>query len=217
MNEPISTLYMRLKRRISIRRGEVVQLKDAAHIVTENLEIRNKLMQVELYRHQVKDGNRVVIDLLQIITIIKKQWPQLQIEVYGDPQILVLVTDREYKPKYMLLVICWLLLFFGSGLALMNFHADVNMKETQIRIVELITGKRVDHPLWFQIPYSLGVGIGMILFFNHIFRKKFNEEPNPLEVEMYMYQENVNTYVIAEEIRNREKRDQKSVGEEGYD
>lgn len=217
MNEAVSTLYMRLKRRITIRTGEVVKLKDAAHIVVEDSTIEKNIVHLELYRHQVKDGNRVVIDLLQIITAIKKLWPQLQIEVYGDPQVLVLVTDREYKPRYMLLVICWLLLFFGSGLALMNFHADVNMKDTHIRIVELITGKHVEHPLWFQIPYSLGVGIGMILFFNHIFRKKFNEEPNPLEVEMYMYQENVNTYVIAEEIKNKEKRDQPTVGEEGYD
>lgn len=57
----------------------------------------------------------------------------------------------------------------------------------------------------------------MVLFFNHIFKKKFNEEPNPLEVEMFMYQENVNTYVIAEEIRNRGKREAQKLGEEGYD
>ncbi|MNP81772.1 hypothetical protein D3C76_1802270 [compost metagenome] len=39
----------------------------------------------------------------------------------------------------------------------------------------------------------------MIIFFNHLFKKKWNEEPTPLEVEMYLYQENLNQYVIAEE------------------
>ncbi|UUZ94364.1 hypothetical protein LJK87_07260 [Paenibacillus sp. P25] len=39
----------------------------------------------------------------------------------------------------------------------------------------------------------------MIVFFNHLFKKKFNEEPSPLEVEMFMYQENVNRYMITEE------------------
>ncbi|MNO07817.1 hypothetical protein D3C81_2301760 [compost metagenome] len=39
----------------------------------------------------------------------------------------------------------------------------------------------------------------MVLFFNHVFKKKFNEEPSPLEVEMYLYQQNMNQYVVAEE------------------
>ena len=72
-----------------------------------------------------------------------------------------------------------------------------------MRITELVTGKKTEHPLWFQMPYSLGIGIGMLVFFNHLFRKRFNEEPNPLEVELYMYEENVNAYVIADEMRKK--------------
>lgn len=217
MNMENATVYLRLKRRITIRKLARVKLSDTAHILVGDKEIEQQLLQLVLYKHHEKDGNRVVIDLLHIIKVIKHNWPHLQVDVYGDPQVLVMVSDRPYKPKYVLLIVCWLLLFFGSGLALMNFHSDVNMKDTHIRIVELVTGKHEEHPLWFQIPYSIGVGLGMILFFNHIFRKKFNEEPNPLEVEMYMYQENVNTYVIAEEIRNRQDQERGHVGEEGYD
>jgi len=217
MTAPATSVYIRLKKRISIEKYQEVKLSDAAHVLAEDKKIEQQLKQLVLYKHQQQDGNRVVIDLLQIIDLIKSRWGQLQIEVYGDPQILVMISEKAGKPRYLLLVICWLLLFCGSGLALMNFHADVNMKDTHIRIVELITGERVEHPLWFQIPYAIGVGIGMVLFFNHIFKKKFNEEPNPLEVEMFMYQENVNTYVIAEEIRNRGKQQKERVGEEGYD
>jgi stage V sporulation protein AA len=42
-----------------------------------------------------------------------------------------------------------------------------------------------------------------MVFFNHLFRKRFNEEPNPLELELYMYEENVNAYVIADEMRKK--------------
>lgn len=217
MAVPSTSIYLRLKKRISIGKLQEVKLSDAAHVLVEDKTIERQLKNMVVYKHRQQDGNRCVIDLLQIIDLIKRHWQHAQIEVYGDPQILVMISERVGKPRYLLLVICWLLLFCGSGLTLMNFHADVNMKDTHIRIVELITGEHVDHPLWFQIPYSIGVGAGMVLFFNHIFKKKFNEEPNPLEVEMFMYQENVNTYVIAEEIRNRGKRERQSVGEEGYD
>ena len=134
--------------------------------------------------------------------------PDLTVEAYGDPQVLVMVAEKPVKPRIPVLILAWLLLFFGAGLAIMNFHTDVSMKEVHIRIVELITGKRTEHPLWFQIPYSLGIGLGMMLFFNHLFRKRFNEEPNPLEVELYMYQENVNAYVIADEMRKKSDYDQ---------
>jgi stage V sporulation protein AA len=39
----------------------------------------------------------------------------------------------------------------------------------------------------------------MILFFNHIFKKRINEEPSPLEMEMFNYQQNIDQYVIMYE------------------
>ncbi|KPC99373.1 hypothetical protein LR69_02359 [Geobacillus sp. BCO2] len=39
----------------------------------------------------------------------------------------------------------------------------------------------------------------MILFFNHWFRKRINEEPSPLEVEMFNYQQSIDQYVILHE------------------
>ncbi len=91
-------------------------------------------------------------------------------------------------------------MFIGSGLAIMNFHADVSMLAVQRKIYEMFTGEYIPNPLLLQIPYSLGIGIGMVIFFfNHLFKKKFNEEPSPLEVEMFTYQESLNQYVITEE------------------
>ncbi|MBE3555234.1 MAG: hypothetical protein IMW85_09690 [Thermicanus sp.] len=72
------------------------------------------------------------------------------------------------------------------------------------RIYYLLTGEINHHPYVIQIPYSVGIGIGMILFFNHLFRKRLNEEPSPLELEMYLYQENVEKY--AKDHENRENR-----------
>jgi len=202
-----SVLYLRLKKRIFIRPGRTVTLGQAARMLAENKNQERELIELELYSHRKEDGNRVVIDLLQIVKSIRELRPELTVEAYGDPQVLVIVSDKQIKPRIAVLVLAWLLLFFGSGLAIMNFHADVSMKEVHIRIVELITGERKDHPLWLQIPYSLGIGIGMVVFFNHIFKKRFNEEPNPLEVELYMYQENVNAYVIADEMRKKSESD----------
>lgn len=203
-----SVLYLRLKKRIYIKPNHRVTLGQASRLLGANELLEKQLKQLILYEHKKSDGNRFVIDLLQIVKTIREKEPDLAVEAYGDPQVLVMVSEKPVKPRIPVLILAWLLLFFGAGLAIMNFHTDVSMKEVHIRIVELITGKRTEHPLWFQIPYSLGIGLGMVLFFNHMFRKRFNEEPNPLEVELYMYQENVNAYVIADEMRKKSDYDQ---------
>ncbi|WP_040716307.1 stage V sporulation protein AA [Paenibacillus daejeonensis] len=197
------TVYLRLRKRITITPGTELKLGDVARIVATGQRTR-RLSSLPIYKHAPEDGNRYVIDVLYIIQRIRAAEPSLTIEPYGDPQVLVMISDKPSKPKIIVLVFAWLLLFFGSGLAIMNFHADVNMQQVHVRLSELITGKAIQHPLWFQIPYSLGIGFGMMVFFNHLFRKRLNEEPNPLEVELYMYQENVNAYVIADEMRKKQ-------------
>ncbi|MGO4539783.1 stage V sporulation protein AA [Paenibacillus sp. 2TAB19] len=213
-NKP-SLLYLRLKKRIYMRPEQHVTLGQAARLLAADAETEQSLKQLILYEHKKADGNRVVIDLLQIVKAIREAAPGLSVEAYGDPQVLVMIAEKPVKPRIFVLILSWLLLFFGAGLAIMNFHTDVSMKEVHTRIVELISGKQIEHPLWFQIPYSLGIGLGMVLFFNHLFRKRFNEEPNPLEVELYMYQENVNAYVIADEMRKKSDYDQTRGGSDG--
>lgn len=90
-------------------------------------------------------------------------------------------------------------------MAIMNFHDDVSMKNVHEKIYTIITGKVNPKPLLFQIPYSLGLGLGMILFFNHFFQKRFNEEPSPLEVEMFNYQMDLDNYVIIHENKESMK------------
>lgn len=193
-----SVLYVRLKKQVVIRRGEPILLAQVAQILTEP-ELESRLARLVLHRPTEQDGNLILVDMMMVARAVRKEAPGIQIEYFGDPHTLVEVVDKVKKPMPLFVLLVWLLLFVGSGLAIMNFHADVSMPEVHRRIVELLTGKRLEHPYLLQIPYSVGLGLGMVLFFNHIFRRKFNEEPSPLEVEMYLYQQNMNQYIITEE------------------
>jgi len=198
LQSTIPTLYIRLRRVVRVRRGKSVLLGDIAQYIAPP-ELEQALRQLVIYRPSRMDGNRVLIDMLMVIGKLRTISERLQIEHFGDPHALLIVETGRGKPNLLLALLVWLLLFVGSGLTIMNFHADVSMLEVHRRIYEMLTGKAVERPLLLQIPYSIGIGVGMIVFFNHLFKKRFNEEPSPLEVEMYMYQESLNAYVIAEE------------------
>lgn len=197
---PTPTVYLQLRSRIRLPIDQTVKLGDVAFIICDP-EWEKPLRSLALAHPKDRDGNRLLMDLIQIIPKIREMIPNVQIEPMGNHHTLVELVGPSAKPSWFWFPLVWLLLFFGSALTIMNFHADVNMLEVHIRIVEMVTGHRDENPYLFQIAYSLGIGFGMTVFFNHIFKKKWNEEPTPLEVEMYLYQENLDQFVVAEEYR----------------
>lgn len=193
-------IYIRLRKHVSLKPDIPVTLAEIAQILAPSW-CEDELKQLVVMTPKRQDGNRIVIDMLQIIKLIRSKFPELKVEYVGEPHTLIEIAGSEREPSRFLFILVWLLLFFGSMLTIMNFHADVSMPEVMIRIVEIITGQHDEHPYWFQSMYSLGIGLGMIVFFNHLFRKKWNEEPTPLEVEMYLYQENIDQFVVTEEYK----------------
>ena len=194
------TVYIRLRKRIAVPIGYTIRLGEVAQILADP-DIEPTLRGLPLLTPAGKDGSIVLIDMLRIAKTIRERFPGTQIELFGDPHVIVDIRTKEKKPRFALIALVWLLLFVGSGLAIMNFHEDVSMMEVHRTIYEMITGRKSEHPYLLQIPYSIGLGAGMVLFFNQLFKKKFSEEPSPLEVEMFSYQENLNRYVVAEEYK----------------
>ncbi|WML45178.1 stage V sporulation protein AA [Neobacillus sp. PS3-40] len=192
------TIYIRMRHRVQARLSEKVRVEDLAQIIApeEVLPIIRKLV---IYEISEKDKNIVVIDLMKVISKIIEAVRAVEIQTIGPQQTIIEVIYKKKRVSIPFFLLIWLLLFFGSAMAIMNFHDDVSMKTVQEKLYTIITGLKEPKPLLFQIPYSIGLGLGMILFFNHIFRKRINEEPSPLEVEMFNYQMDLDNYVVIHE------------------
>ncbi|BDG46641.1 stage V sporulation protein AA [Parageobacillus sp. KH3-4] len=193
------TVFVKLRHRVQVKPQAVVAIGDVAQIIANDCNIAEQLKTIPLYAIQPSDKNIVIIDVMKVVRAMMETNDALDVQVIGPAQTIVEVIDqkRSFSTAYFLLI--WLLLFVGSAMAIMNFHEDVSMQKVHQHLYEIITGKKIDKPLLLQIPYSLGLGIGMILFFNHVFRKRINEEPSPLEVEMFNYQQSLDQYVILYE------------------
>ena len=194
-------VYLRLKKKVRISPGQKLLLGDLAQVLAD--ESVMSVTRLEVCQPSLEEGNLVVIDVLDLIALIRRFHPELDVRHVGPAQTIIELEVRRRIPSAVWVAMIWFLLFVGSGLALMNFHTDVSMKAVHQRLHYLVTGKHEERPLILQIPYSLGIGIGMILFFNHLFKRRFNDEPSPLELEMFLYQENLNQYVIEHERSNK--------------
>ncbi|MGM0711781.1 stage V sporulation protein AA [Brevibacillus parabrevis] len=197
-------LFLRLRKRLAVKPEAMIALGDICQLFWDG-EREEALERMPIYQVKPTDGNLIVIDIMQVIQRVRSVYPEVELEIQGSPQIIVEVLNPRKKANPVLVALVWVLLFIGSGLAIMNFHTDVSMREVHERIFYLITGERSEQPLWLQIPYSIGIGMGMILFFNHIFQKKINEEPSPLEVELFMYQQSLDQYYIQNENKENQR------------
>ncbi len=197
-----ATIHLRLHRRVTHHAELPVRLGDVASLFAPP-ELEDQLKQSIVRRCSPEDGNILMVDMLDVLQVIASIAPQAAVEVYGEPQSIVELKVQKSKPNFVLVAFVLLLLFLGSGLAIMNFHADVSMPDVQRKIYQLLTGDEEDHPLLLQIPYSFGLAAGMMIFFNRLFKKRFNEEPTPLELEMYLYEQNMNQYIVTEQYRKR--------------
>lgn len=189
-------MFVRLKRRLVVQTGQTLRLGDVAQVIIP--EGYEELLKRPIYTVPA-DEHFVVLDVMQIIEKIIQYNPVLHIETVGNTEMILEVKEKSRPPSRIGLVLVWSVLFVGSGLAIINFHTDVSMPEVHQRIYYLLTGEVSERPLWIQIPYSFGIGMGMVLFFNHLFKRRFNEEPTPLEVEMNLYEESIDRYVIRNE------------------
>lgn len=192
------TVYIRLRHRIQVHPNDVITIDKVALIVGDK-ELTEKLKKIAIHKVQLSDKNMVVIDVMHVIKEIQKYDSQIDVQALGSNQTIVEILYKKKKLSPLLFCIVWLLLFIGAGLAIMNFHEDVSMQAVHQRIYKIVTGRENDQPLILQIPYSIGLGLGMVLFFNHLFKKRINEEPSPLEVEIFNYQLDLDQYVAMNE------------------
>ncbi|RSL32036.1 stage V sporulation protein AA [Salibacterium salarium] len=197
-------IYLQLFSKGTASAGQTLYIKDIARLEGQK-DILPSIMDLAIYKINAKDKSHVVIDALTVIQQIHSSFPELTVTVLGREQTVIEIEVPRKIVSPVMLVLVWFLLFVGAALAIMNFHEDVSMLSVHQKLYSLITGKNLEQPLLLQIPYSFGLGLGMILFFNHLFKKRINEEPSPLEIEMFQYRQEIENYLAETETDRSSK------------
>lgn len=200
-----NTIYIRMRNHVQARLHQKVSLDELAQIIAPE-SILPSLKGLVVHQVTEKDKNIVIIDAMKVIKQITSSIKNAEVQTIGPAQTIIKVSLQKKGASLPFFLLIWFLLFFGSAMAIMNFHEDVSMKSVQEKLYTMITGNKESKPLLFQIPYSIGLGLGMILFFNHVFKKRLNEEPSPLEVEMFNYQQDLDNYMVIHENKESMKK-----------
>ena len=58
-----------------------------------------------------------------------------------------------------------------------------------------------------EISYSIGISVGILVFFNHFGKKRFSVDPTPMEVEMRLYENDIESTLVDIYSRKGEEQD----------
>lgn len=202
-----SVIYIKAKQHIQINKQDVY-MKDVAQVVTADTDLQNKVKCIKLCHFSKDKKDRCVIDTMDLLKKIEELQPGAQIESIGATETIIqFEKEAKHERVWNVLKICFVsfVCFFGAGFTIMAFHNDINIRGVLQQLYYLLQGTESDGFTILEISYSIGLGTGIILFFNHIGKRRITKDPTPIEVEMQVYEEEIEQTLIQNAERIKEK------------
>jgi len=198
------TLYLKIEKN-TIVTDRHVKLSDIAKMECANPAIVRQLKQKKVYTFQdaidvKKQKNQMeVFSVLKIIELIHEEYPNVDISNEGESDFIVEYIPNPKKPKLLnaikTVVLC-VIIFFGSAFTIMAFNNDVGVTDVFSKFYFQVMGTAPEGVTELEICYCLGLGVGILIFFNHVGKKKITHDPTPIQVEMRKYETDIDTTFI---------------------
>ena len=150
-----------------------IYLKDIYYIYPKEYE--EKIGNICIRTYKEKDSNYDVIHIGEVIDKIKEKLSTAHITFLKTDDVVIFFNEnKKDRTKYLRVLLVSIVVLMGSIMGIMNFHADVNA----------LTKNPKKYLPYFQIPYSIGIGVGVALFFNKFIPTYAKNEPSPLDLKM---------------------------------
>ena len=204
----ILPLYIKIEQK-NVVTNTTVLIKDIAKIYCTNNSISKKVGDMTLTTITGKENQKIMFSIMFVIDMISKQFPEVEIINMGEPDFIIeyLVPKKHsLYLEYIKAAVVALIAFFGSGFTIMSFNADVSVAKLFDKLNKLLLGTKNGHNV-IEIAYSIGIGLGIILFFNHFSRKKLQKDLTPIQIEMRTYEQDMNTAFIKDAEREGKTKD----------
>ena len=194
------TVYIKISQSTEVHEPEV-RVKDIAQVHCRNkaAEARIKALKVTSFKERDREASYVgsVMDLLEEL---EGTGSSIQINSVGETDFIV-----SYNPQIKRrAALQWMKTAFVSAV---SFNNDANVTDVFGNLYRLIMGAEPQGITVLEISYSVGLSLGILVFFNHFASWKITVDPTPIEVEMRLYEENLDKALIQNAGRKEAQTD----------
>lgn len=196
-------LYLKLEK-ISVVKDKMVYLEQVAKLWCSNKELEQRCKRVNILKIQEDSDQRYVMSVLKVIEKLTQMEKGIQVSNLGETDFIIDYQPGPGSTKWWnwvkTLFVCVTMLI-GGAFAIMTFNNDGCVSEIFQQLYLSVTGTEPNGLTVLDIAYSIGLPLGILVFFNHFCKISFSKDPTPIEVQMRGYEQEVNQTLIENAAR----------------
>lgn len=199
-----TTVYIKCERKIQCNRADVY-LQDVGDIYCSDARLLEKIKNIRIH-HFKKEESQQVLSVVLLAKKIDEVFPQVNVQFFGEADLVlekVQGTEEKRWMKYAKIVFVCLISFFGTAFTIMAYHNDIGINEIFREIYRICMNREPSGINVLQVSYSVGLAVGIVLFFNHVGGKHITKDPTPIEVAMNNYDKDVDMTIIEKNSRGK--------------
>lgn len=194
-----TTVYLKCERNIEVQ-SEDVQMTDVGSLQCADTAVSAKLKALKVHHFSGDSPKRCVISALKLVELMENACPGISVQVIGEPDVLVERVEVKKHGKgirALQIALVSLVSFFGTAFTIMAYHNDVGINDVFTEIHRIVMNREPQGLNVLEVSYSLGLALGIIVFFNHVGGRRLTKDPTPIEVAMRNYEKDVDKTLIA--------------------
>lgn len=194
-----ATVYLKCERNVEVQ-SEDVQMTDVGSLQCADPVVSAKLKALKVHHFGKSEPKRCVISSLKLVEQMENTCPGITVQVLGEPDVLVewvSVNKHKGAVQWLKAALVCLVSFFGTAFTIMAYHNDVGINDVFTEVYRLVMNREPQGMNVLEVSYSIGLALGIIVFFNHVGGRRLTKDPTPIEVAMRNYEEDVDKTLIA--------------------
>lgn len=203
----MNTVYIKIELSSIVSHNNVT-VADICKVYAGEEKIAKQVRHIPLFRiDREQEKKKISVSSLYVVRHIMNRLPDVMVQNLGVSDFVVEYQPPKAEKKwldYAKAAFVGLVVFFGSAFTIMTFNEDASVTEIFERVYKSV-GNNAEGNGWLEISYSIGLPLGILLFFNHFASVKLSDDPTPLQIQMRQYEQQENDTIIENAIREGER------------
>ncbi len=201
------TLYIQTDKNVKVHKEKIL-LGEIADLSCSDRNVLARCQSRTVATLPREKYGRYAMTAMDLVRAVEKTEENLEVIHLGEPEFIIDYEDPGGKSRFLAGVktaLVSLVTFFGTAFSIMTFNTDVDIHGLFSNLHRMFTGQASGGFTILEIMYSVGIGAGVVVFFNHFGRMKISDDPTPMEVQMRIYENQVDDTVLEKERRKETK------------
>lgn len=185
-------------------KSEKIRVSDVADVWCQNEKTLAQIKNTVIGNVNNAKDCVYTYTVISVIKQLEKKLPEITVNNLGDSEFLI---SYHYKKnpsivwRIIKVIFISLIVFCGGAFAIMAYGNDIDIGKLFNFITDFFIGEEKGDSLVIEVAYSVGLSLGIILFFNNWGKRKQTKDPTPIQVSMRSYEEELYKTIIENNVR----------------